>query len=103
MHGSSYSPYAPYPTAAHGRTPQSHMTITYPSPAMHVATEAWSAVASPGARAAAAGAAMQGLGGACDAGQDEVRAARAAEPLAQALTLTLALALTPTPAPQPQP
>ena len=75
------------------------MTITYPSPAMHVATEAWTAVASPGARAAAAGAAMQGLGGACDAGQDEVRAARAVESLAQALTLGLALALTPTPSP----
>ena len=102
MHSSSYSPYAPYPTAAHGRTPRSHVTITYPSPAMHAATEAWSAEAWS-ARAAAAGAAMQGLGGACDAGQDEVRAARAVESLAQALTLGLALALTPTPAPQPQP
>ena len=101
VHSSSYSPYAPYPAAAHGRTPRSQVTITYPSPAMHAATEAWSAVASPGARAAAAGAAMQGLGGACDAGQDEVRATLAEKSLAQALIQSLAL--TPTPAPQPSP
>ena len=75
------------------------MLISYPhgiacSPAMNAATEAWSAVASPGVRAAAAGAAMQGLGGAADAGKDEVRADLAEESLVLALTLTLALILT---------